>query len=373
MSSSVVYTPLLASLNKRQYPVTTDQLNSLLAGASVVTFSSLSAALAPYVLTSSLTATLSNYVLTSTLAATLATFPTLSGINVWTGQEQFKDLPWADITAWGAVRGQDSTTAIQAAIDHMDSTYSGGFVFVPPEGFVTGPAGLTLKSSVILMGSGMGRSFLNGAGQDSTAITFDGTCNWAGVRDIIVNGFTNTAATQNAVIVSIGVPITMSNVIIQGGNYALDVRGQGRFYNVSPQGSRTGCVLSSGSSYFTDCSFDVNTGIQFAYSRVAGSTAGDTEDQLIDCDISGNYVNSIHIDDGTTHQVQTKLIGCVISSPIVVANHKWTLFSGCELGTPVFTLTSTNPITIMGCYAQGSGTVTLAQANVIKSANFQIA
>jgi hypothetical protein len=373
MSSAVVYTPLLAQLNKRQYPVTTDQLNSLLAGASVVTFSSLTQALAPYLLISSLPGSLAPYVTAASLAATLATFPALSTTNIWTGKQEFKDLPWADITAWGAVRGQDSTTAIQAAVDHMNGVYGGGFVFVPPGTWVTGSAGITIKGGVILLGSGAGVSYINGTGQDATVITFDGSCNFAGLRDALVGGFLTTAATQNAVVVSNGVPMTMRDTLIVGGQYALDVRGAGRFYNVSPQGY-VGCVISSGSSWFTDCAFDgPNIPLLYAYNRVAPGAAGGFEDQIVDCDFSGNYRNSIHIDDGTLHQVRTKILGGIISSPIAVVNHGWTLLSGCELGSSVYSLTPTNPITITGCYQQASGTVTLAGANVIKSANYQIA
>ena len=48
--TGTVYTPLLGQINKRQYPVTQDQLSSILAGVNVVT----SVALSNYVLTSTL-------------------------------------------------------------------------------------------------------------------------------------------------------------------------------------------------------------------------------------------------------------------------------------------------------------------------------
>jgi hypothetical protein len=368
--TATVYTNIVGTQYARQYAMTGAEVTAALGSLGYVTGT---VSLSNYLQISSLAGSLAPYVLTTTLSATLATFASLAGTNVFTGKEQFQDLPWADITAWGAVRGQDSTAAIQAAIDHMNANYSGGYVFIPPVGFVIGPAGITLKSGVILMGSGQNSSFLDGAGQDSTVVTFDGSCNWAGIRDVVIYGFQSTVATQNAVVVSVGAPITMHNVIIIGGNYALDVRGQGRFYNVAPQGSKTGCVLSSGSSFFTDCSFDVSSGVSYAYYRAAPNASGGYEDQLVDCDMSGAYVNSVHIDDGTAQRVRTKLIGCIISSPVVVVNHGWTLLSGCEIGTPAgFTLTSTNPVTIMGCYAQGSSTVTLAGTNVILAANYQI-
>lgn len=368
--TGTIFTPLLASLNKRQYPVTQDQLNSLVLSTGAVTFSSLTQALAPYLLISSLPASLAPYVTTASLAATLATFPTLSGNNVWTGKQKFQDLPWADVTAWGAVSGTDCTTAIQAAIDHMNNTYLGGFVFLPRGNYITSAAGLTIKSGVILLGSGEGGvSFINGTSQDNTVITFDNTCNFAGLRDVYVGGFASTAATQNAVVITTAIPVAIRDTQIVGGAYALEVRGEGRFYNVAPVGN-TGCVISSGSSWFTDCVFDSGTPILYAYNRIAPSS-GSFEDQIVDCDFSGNYRNSIHIDDGTAHTARVKLIGCIISSPIVVLNHGWTLLSGCELGSQNYTLTATNPVTFVGCYQQG-GTVTLAGANVIKSANFQI-
>jgi hypothetical protein len=375
MSSAVVYTPLLASRNKRQYPVTTDQLNSLLAGASVVTFSSLTQALAPYLLISSLAPALAPYVLTSTLAATLATFPTLAGNNVWTGKQEFKDLPWADVTAWGAVSGQDSTVAIQAAIDHMNGTYGGGYVFLPPGAFITGSVGVTVHGGVILVGSGMRSTEVSGAGQDATVISFDGTCAFAGLRDIQVVGQLNTLAANNAVVVSVNAVVNMDNVVIAGGDYALANAGNsGRLYNVQAAGWNSGGVLTTGTNWYTNCQFDNgNVPTTYGFHRSLPAYPGELEDQITDCDFSGSYTYSFYADDGTAHTCRTKLVGCVFSSPIAVLNHSWTVFVGCELGSSTYSLTTVNPVTFVGNYQQGSSTVTLAGANVIKSANYQIA
>ena len=373
--TGTIFTPLLASLNKRQYPVTQDQLNSLVLSTGVVTFSSLTQALAPYLLISALPASLAPYVTTASLAATLATFPALSTTNVWTGKQEFKDLPWADVMAFGALgnNSHNDTPAIQAAIDHMNGVYGGGFVFLPPGNYVTSSLGLTVKGGVILMGSGQGAVEINGTGQDATVLTFDGTCSFAGIQDVTVGGYQNATAVNSAAVIASGIVVNMRNVKIAGGRFAINNGGvDGRVYNVFAFGM-TGCVYSTGANFYTDCKFD-NTGsnILYGFYRAPYYTTGVAEDQIVDTDLSGNFTYSLYVDDGTAHQVRTKLIGCVLSSPIYVLNHNWTLLNGCEIGSQTYSLTTINPITIMGCYQQG-GTVTLAGANVIKSANFQIA
>src|ERR1700734_3933433 len=97
-----VFTNIVGTQNARQYAMTQTEVSSVLGGLGVVTFSSLTQALAPYLLISSLPGSLAPYVTSASLAATLATFPALSGNNVWTGKQKFKDLPWADVTAYGA-------------------------------------------------------------------------------------------------------------------------------------------------------------------------------------------------------------------------------------------------------------------------------
>lgn len=372
--TGTIFTPLLASLNKRQYPVTQDQLNSLVLSTGVVTFSSLTQALAPYLLISSLAGSLAPYVTTASLAATLAAFPVLSGTNVWTGKQEFKDLPWADITAFGAVSGSDSTVAIQAAVDHMNGVYSGGLVFIPPGTWVTGSAGVTIKGGVILLGSGQAQTFINGGGQDATVLTFDSSCNFAGMEDVLVSGYLNSVATKDAVVIANGVVVNQRNTKIIGGRYAINTGGvDGRNYNVFAMGY-TGGVLTSGGNFWTDCKLDDPGGFNPTYGMnfttyYAGNAV--VEDQILDTDLSGNFRNSVMINDANQKR-RCKFIGCILSSPIVVLNHGWTLFNGCELGSQTYTLTSTNPITFVGCYQQG-GTVTLAGANVIKSGNYQIA
>lgn len=370
--TAAVYTPLLASLNKRQYPVTQDQLNSLVLSTGVVTFSSLTQALAPYLLISSLAGSLAPYVTTASLTATLAAFPLLSGNNVWTGKQQFKDLPWADVTAYGAVSGQDSTAAIQAAIDHMNGVYTGGIVFLPPGVYITSSAGLTVKGGVILMGSGRKATAIFGTAQDATVITFDGSCVYAELRDLEVGGYQNSLATKPATLISNGVAVDMYKVNIFGGTYAIQNGGvDGRFYDIFAMGY-TGAVFTTGGNFYTDCKFDDPGGFNPLYAMnfstyYAGAFV--VEDQILDTDMGG-LRNSILINDANQLR-RCKFIGCLPASPVAIVNHGWTLLSGCEIGSTTWSLTTTNPITVMGCYQQG-GTVTLGGANVIKSANFQI-
>jgi hypothetical protein len=382
--TATVYTNIVGTQNARQYAMTQAEVGTVLSSLGVVTTTILSQTLASYVLTSALQTTLTGYVTTTTLAATLATFPQLAANNAWTGSNQFSlgvefaTLPWADASYYGAssaASANTNTAAIQAAIDWANTNHGGGYALVPPGNFQTNAAGLTLKGGVILMGSGQNACLINGAGQDTTVITCDSTCNFAELRDISVNGYLSTLATNNAVVIVTNAVVNMRNVRIAGGNYGLTNAGNsGRLYNVSVIGFNSGNVYSSGSNWYTDCQFD-SGGLTTTYGFYRGTPAyvGAVEDQIVDCDFSGNYTYSFYANDGTAHQAKTKLLGCILSSPIAVLNHNWTAFIGCEFGTGSgWTVTPTNPVTLVGNYLQGNGTLTLAGANVLLSANYNI-
>jgi hypothetical protein len=343
--TTTVYTPIVGTQYQRYFPLTQDEFNSVLItyGTAIVT-----------------TPTLANYAL-------LAGSQTLSGTNVFSGTTkftapaQFANLPWADITAYGARNGQDSTTEIQEAIDYMYTVYGGGYVFIPPGEYITSSAGLTVKGGCILLGSGQGAGLINGTNQDATVITFDESCVYAGMYELLVGGYASTLAVNSAVVIANGVPVNMRNSKIVGGNYALYNGGDdGRFYNIFLTGYVGGCVYSTGGNFYTDCKFDSSTGAKYGFYVAPNFSGGIDENYLVNTDLSGNFLNSVHIDCGTTSAF-TKLVSCIVSSPVVIVNHTWTAFVSSTFGS-----------NFVGC-GNFSGTVaTLAGGNIILSGNFNI-
>ena len=284
--------------------------------------------------------------------------------------------PWADVTAWGAVGNNSTncTTAIQNAINYMNTTYGGGYIIFPPGVYVVSST-ITVKGGCILVGSEQGTTLINGSGQDATVLAYDSSTNFGGLQDISVEGYIAvTSPTNHCVTIANGVVVNMRNVKIIGGNYGLANGGvDGRFYNGFIMG-RVGGIYSTGANFYTDCKIDnpgFSPGPTIGFYRAAYYTTGTAEDQIVDSDFSGaNFTNSFHIDDGGALQVRTKIIGSVLSAALNVVNHNWTLVMGCEVAGS-WTLTSTNPVTVIGCYQQG-GSVSLPGANVIKSGNYNI-
>ena len=339
--TATVYLPLLGQFNKRQYPVTQDQFNSLLGTYGTVIVSP------------------------AVLAATLATYAALSGTNVFTGKEQFRDLPWADIMAYGAKgdNSHDDTAAIQAAINHMSSAYAGGYVFFSP-GLYKISTAVTVTTGVILLGSGAHDCGINGQGQDSTAVVFDSTCSYAGAENIAAYGYANSLATTDAVTIAPGVTVNLRGVLAWLGRYGLNTAGvDGRYYGGCFFTGYTNCVYSTGANFYTDCKMDPSgTNPVYAFQPM--------ENQFMACDFGGSAA-SIHVDDGGTNDAFTKVVSGILAAPIHVVSHRWTSFVSCEFGSATFSLTGTNPVTFVGnnCLA---GTATLAGANVILSGNYNI-
>ena len=214
--TGTVYTPLLGRLNQRLFPLTKDEFNSVLTVYGTVFISP---------------STLSAYAL-------LAGTQTLTGTNVFTAPVRFKDLPWADVTGYGAVGDHihDDTTAIQSAINHMVTNYSGGIIFFPPGNYRITTA-VTVSQAAVLMGSGRGATAINGKGQDSIAVYFDVTASDAEMTQLSVFGYNNTAATTDAVVIAGGAQVDIRDCVAQLGRYGLNTAGVDcRVYDTYPAG-----------------------------------------------------------------------------------------------------------------------------------------
>ncbi len=106
--------------------------------------------------------------------------------------------PWADVTAYGADRtgGNNSATAIQAAIDAVAADADGGTVYFPAGDYTLGTTALTCTNRFVT---------LMGAGKDSTKLSYTGTGvaltlgttaaagpdSTGGVRDLTITGSAN--------------------------------------------------------------------------------------------------------------------------------------------------------------------------------------
>jgi hypothetical protein len=351
--AAVVYTPLLGRLNERLFPITQDGFNSIIATYGTVIISS---------------ATLAAYAL-------LAGNQTLSGTNTVSGDFFFKNLPWADVRAYGA-KGDGVTNdqpAIQAAIDFVYATYGGGVVFVPPGTYNVGTT-LTVKGGVTMQGASRQDSQIRGDAQDATVLLFDASCLYASARDLLIAGYNSSLATTPAVQIVSQNSVTLRDCYCLDGSWGLVTNGVDGVVDNCFIAGYTGCVQSTGANWYTRVKLDTFQGSPtygFQQNKAPGGALS-AENHFVLCDLSGGFTWAVQVNDGTVSpRAFTKFSNSVLSAPVNVVSHTWTAFVECHMGTQPWSLTATNPVTIVGCYAVG-GTLSLPGANVIKSANFQI-
>jgi pectate lyase-like protein len=396
--TTVIYTPLLASLNKRQYPVTTDQLNSLLAGASVVTFSSLTQALAPYLLISSLGGSLVNY-------AQLAGNETFTGTIGFGSQVIFSGgftaapghaiimgggftvlpggwggfggpEPWCDVEVFGASSAlSDNSAQIQAAISYMNTNFGGGIIQFPHGDFV-------IKSSIQVLGGcilrGVGRELttIDARATDTNVLTFEPGClAGCGIQQLQVFGRQDPSATHSTVVVSQNIAVLFRDCNIWFGAIALNMAGEdGQILNCSIQGYQEN-VYSTGANWYERCSLDdaiCSTAAFFQDMTFPGSISA--ENHFTDCDFSTNATSSVYIDDGgatAASRAITIFNGCIFSKLVQVVRAQATMISTGEIGSNVTVSTGGGVVILTGNYAFGAITVTGGTA-VVKAGNYQI-
>lgn len=311
--------------------------------------------------------------LTVSQVNTMLGTPSLATNNTWIGNNYFKGAtPWADITAWGAVSGTDSTSAIQSAINFLNTNFGGGIVFIPHGNYLI-VGGLTVKGAIRLVGEARNLSVLNGSATNAAAVTFDSTCNDAAAEQLTIYGYLNAAATTNAVVVAAGRPVHLKDCTIWGGSSGLFTQGvDGVIFNCYIAGY-TNHITSNGANWYIRCKIDsaslgtpTNGFLQGNY-----YTTGVAENHFTDCDLSGDYTNSVNISDGATNSAITTFQGCVFSKPIVITAAKYSMFSACEIGSSVSV--STFPCTIVGCINTAGGTTTVSGAGKILAGNSGLA
>lgn len=269
----------------------------------------------------------------------------------------------------------DCAAVIQAAIDEVYSKYGGGPLWLPRNGNYKCGSGLTLRGGVNLVGHGKDQCMLNFQGVDVDAITLDSTCKYAGARDLSIQGYQGASPTKSTVLVAAGVPAIFQRCLIWGGLTALNVNGvdstfEDCFINPKEGVANSAGVLSGGANWYKRCKIDTAGGgsVTDAFrqtARAAGLT-GVMENHFEQCDFSGPFTRSRNINDGGENSAITIFDGCVISSPIVISNHRASIFMGNEFGSTSFSTPGNT--SLVGNYAFSAMTV----ANASKAGNINI-
>ena len=242
----------------------------------------------------------------------------------------------ANVKDYGAIGNgvANDTAAIQAAINYMDTTYSGGIVFVPAGNYYV-PGGLTLKGGVELVGEGRGSTTIQAQTVDVTVITFDATSNYAALRNLFISGYQNAAATTNAVSVANNVAVIMKDCNIWGGASAVYTEGiDGYMENCFVAGWAFACVSSRGANWYVRCKFDT-AGAACTHSVYQGLPVvalAIIENNFVACDFSGSFTNSFTVSDGSNTSAITLFATCVFGTTITLTNQRFTGFSSCSFG-----------------------------------------
>ena len=277
----------------------------------------------------------------TTVNATTGAFTSVSGAVTATGSTTSRTLANrfgdpANVKDFGAVGNgvTNDTAAIQAAIDYMNTTYSGGIVFVPAGNYYV-PGGLTLKGGVELVGEGRGSTTIQAQAVDVTVITFDATSNYAALRNLFISGYQNAAATTNAVSVANNVAVIMKDCNIWGGASAVYTEGiDGYMENCFVAGWAFACVSSRGANWYVRCKFDT-AGVAVTHSVYQGApiiALAIMENNFVGCDFSGSFTNSFTVVDGSNVSAVTLFATCVFGTTITLTTQRFSGFSSCSFG-----------------------------------------
>jgi len=242
----------------------------------------------------------------------------------------------ANVKDFGAIGNgvANDTAAIQAAINYMNTTYSGGIVFVPAGNYYV-PGGLTLKGGVELVGEGRGSTTIQAQTVDVTVITFDATSNYAALRNLFIVGYTNAAAITNAVFVVNNVAVIMKDCNIWGGACAVYTEGiDGYMENCFVAGWAVACVFSRGANWYVRCKFNT-AGVACTHAVYQGLpiiALAVMKNNFVGCDFSGSFTNSFTVVDGSNLSAITLFATCVFGTTITLTNQVFTGFSSCSFG-----------------------------------------
>lgn len=195
------------------------------------------------------------------------------------------------------------------------------------------------------------------------------------IEKMSIYGGQNANAQHNVVAIEKNQCVHMRDLRVWGGFSALyDLGVDGRRYNCFFSGAATngGAVTSQGANWWDCVKMDQAFGRQaWAFLQGGPPTGGSgvLENHFDMCDFSGDYDNSLLIDDGGTQTAVSGFTHSVFSSPITIARARWTGFSGtCEFGAGISA--GNNPVTVGDSYGFGGVTVTGTQRAL--SNNFAI-
>jgi len=279
--------------------------------------------------------------LTGTMTAATVNATTVNGGVTATGSTTSRTLATrfadtANVKDFGAVGNgvTNDTAAIQAAIDYMNTTYSGGIVFVPAGNYYV-PGGLILKGGVELVGEGRGSTTIQAQTVDVTVITFDATSNYAALRNLFIVGYTNAAAITNAVFVANNAAVIMKDCNIWGGACAVYTEGiDGYMENCFVAGWAVACVFSRGANWYVRCKFNT-AGVACTHAVYQGLpiiALAVMKNNFVGCDFSGSFTNSFTVVDGSNLSAITLFATCVFGTTITLTNQIFTGFSSCSFG-----------------------------------------
>ena len=142
-----------------------------------------------------------NHILSGNAGST----PSLSGPNIWTGDNYFgSGRPWVDVRALGATGNgsTNDTAAVNSAITLLNTLAGagGGVLYFPP-GVYCLNAGVTVTGVNVIV-QGAGASVLSACGSNVTPLTLNSQYNQ--IRDITILGFNSVSATAPALTLGSG-------------------------------------------------------------------------------------------------------------------------------------------------------------------------
>jgi Pectate lyase superfamily protein len=299
--------------------------------------------------------------------------------------------PWVDVTSGAngcqAALNNDTgatqtTSAIQCQVNFMNTApLYGGIVYFPPGTYEINSQ-ITVNGGVMLLGAGQTATVIDASGADFRAIWFNSAAQGAGLQNMTVNGYANSAASNNLVRVGNGnVGLIFRDCQLYGGYFALDMNGVDNLIEncfISGWGSGGGGVISTGANWYLRDKIDTGGSPSqtpaYAFLQNASSfISGVVENHFILCDFSGPYTYSIYIADGTNEAI-TDVAGSVMSAPIAVTGAKATLFEHDEIGSGSFTINSgAGNASLMGNYAFTSTSIAGGGTNWKSCGNTNIA
>jgi hypothetical protein len=263
-------------------------------------------------------------------------------------------IPWADVTAWGAVGdfATDCTAAIQNAINYIFNNFVGGIVFFPGGNYKV-TSTITVKGGVRLVGSCMAAVNINARNSDINVLNFQAGCSSAGLEQITIVGFQTNTASHSTVAVANGAYVVFRDAEIIGGLVGLNTAGVDCvFDNCTIDGFQNN-VVSTGANWYIRCKIDTvlaGSTPTSGFTQGAYYTSGVAENHFVQCDFSGTYTNAIVINDTGQGSAVTTFEGCVFSSPISITHAVASMFSACEFGSTSFTC-GNNVTMVTGSYA----------------------